>query len=109
MLENLPRCPQPKFAPFCPRSADAVLHLRRDSIETIGYSLILLSCLDGTHLRWEVHVGRWVMASLEQTSTRLAQDPEHERNPALDLLRSRVLLLWIVVGSVFFVLLFLSS
>lgn len=72
------------------------------------YGLLLIWLGDSIHLRCEIHVSRWVMASLQQTSGRLNHDTDRSRNPALDLLRSRMLLLWVVVGSVFLVLLMLT-
>lgn len=68
----------------------------------IGYGHLLLSALDSAHFRLELHVGRLVLRSLKQT--RANQDPDPARDPARDLLHSRLLLLWTVVGSVFFVL-----
>ncbi|CAM9611091.1 unnamed protein product [Laminaria digitata] len=81
----------------------------RDSVDKIGCGLIFLWLLDSAHICWEVQVGRWVMASLVQTSNLLNNGPDRARNPARDLLRSRALLLWVSLGSVFFVLIVVRS
>lgn len=78
-------------------------------MDTIGCSLIFLSLVDSAHICWEVQVGRWVMASLVQTSNLLNIGPDRARHPARDLLRSRALLLWVLLGSVFFVLIVVRS
>lgn len=65
--------------------------------------------MDSAHILWEVQVGRWVMSSLVQTSNLLNNGPDRARNPARDLLRSRALLLWVLLGSVFFVLIVVRS
>ncbi|CAN0111853.1 unnamed protein product [Ectocarpus sp. 6 AP-2014] len=79
----------------------------RDILQMVGYSRLLLSVLDSAHFRWELHIGRVVMGSLQQTRTN--QDPNFARTHARDLLRSRLLLLWVVVGSSFFLLFMLTS
>ncbi|CAM9323553.1 unnamed protein product [Ectocarpus fasciculatus] len=79
----------------------------RDILHMVGYSRLLLSVLNSAHFRWELHVGRVVMESLQQTRTN--QDSNFARNRARDLFRSRLLLLWVVVGSSFFLLFMLTS
>ena len=65
--------------------------------------------MDSAHIFWEVQVGRWVMTSLVQTSNLLNNGPDRARYPELDLLRSRSLLLWVLIGSVYFVLIVVRS
>lgn len=91
------------------RRCDAAACLSRDDVDTMVYGLLFIWLGDSMHLRCEIHVSRWVMASLQQTSSRLNHDTDRSRYPAFDLLRSRVLLLWIVIGSVFLLLLMLTS
>lgn len=72
----------------------------RQNLGTIGYSLMAVAFMDMAYLMWEVFVGQWVMASLQQTTSRLNTN----RNASLCLLRSRLLVVWVLIGSMFFVL-----
>lgn len=81
----------------------------RDCLRTVGFSLIAMHIMNKTYLLWDIWVGRWVMASLEQTSPRLNADAGGTRNALYDLWRSRLLVIWLVFGSASFVLLAMLS
>lgn len=92
-----------------PRQRDACDSSGRDCLRTVGFSLIAMHIMNKTYLLWDIWVGRWVMASLEQTSPRLNADAGGTRNALYDLWRSRLLVIWLVFGSASFVLLAMLS
>ncbi|CAM9182719.1 unnamed protein product [Ascophyllum nodosum] len=80
------------------------VYASRRVLDTIGYSLMALTFMDTAFLKWEILVGQWVIASLEQTTSRRNQDTNASGNASLNLLRSRALVAWVMIGSMFFVL-----
>jgi len=91
------------LAAACVFSSAACVSHSRESLHMIGYGRLLLSVLDTAHFRWELQVGTLVMKTFKRTTNN-----DSGRSPGF-LLLCRLLLLWTVVGSLMFAMVFLTS